>query len=88
MKEAADYRVELEEMRSDESKTESDLRAQRNAIDETERVIADIRPRLVDKFDEVKALVQEIGDEAGSEDEELLQKSKEYLSAAEDYVND
>jgi len=50
---------ELEQMKNQDSKeNQSEINHQRQAIEETETVLADIRPRLVKSYEEVKGLLE------------------------------
>merc|ERR1712154_334489 len=96
MKELADLKTELDAIRNenDDEKQKDQkkikLKQQRQAIDETENVIRDIRPKLVKTWETVDGLFHDL-DGLDVEDEqynELIQKTKFYLEDAEPLVND
>eukprot|EP00483_Globobulimina_turgida_P005995 UN06005 len=97
MEELQQLKRELDDMRNksndDEKQDKSkkvEIKQQRQAIEETEHVIRDIRPKLVQTWEIVDGLINEfdgyvVEDE---EDKELFKKTKLYLEAAEPLVND
>merc|ERR1712129_495052 len=94
MKELSDLKSELDQMRNendDEKQKEQKkikLKQQRQAIDETENVIRDIRPKLVKTWENVDSLMQDLKEVAGDEDDEkLLNDTKVFLENAEPLVN-
>eukprot|EP01083_Nonionella_stella_P319091 1169353_1 len=96
MKELTDLNAQLDQMRRNnddekQSKTKKiEIKQQRQAIEETENVIRDIRPKLVSTWENVDQLISEL-DGYTIEDEqdiELFDKTKVFLEAAEPLVND
>eukprot|EP01083_Nonionella_stella_P174676 606208_1 len=97
MKERTDLSTKLDQMRranDDEEKQNKlnkiKIKQQRQAMEETENVIRDIRPKLISSWEHVAQLVSEL-DEYIVEDQqhvELLDKTKVFLEAAEPLVND
>ncbi|ETO02751.1 tubulin folding cofactor A [Reticulomyxa filosa] len=86
LKELKALNLELEQMKNEEKKeNQSDLKQQRQAIEETEAVLADIRPRLVKSYEEVKSLLEGL---KGREelDPELFKDAKANLQLADVYV--
>merc|ERR1711933_385151 len=95
MKELTDLKTELEEIRNgndDEKQNKQKqikLKQQRQAIDETENVIRDIRPKLVKTWENVDSLLNDLNGFIGDDDEmKLLEQSKVHLEDAEPMVND
>ena len=64
---------------------------QRQAVEETENVIRDIRPKLVRTWETVDQLMKELNleqFELNQEDQQFNQNTKQYLEDAEPLVND
>lgn len=81
-----DEQHKLQEMlRADEQKCE--LKQQRQCIKEIDDVLLDLRPKLIDTWETVSQLMDELKDILKAEDEDLFANVQKYLSEAEAFVN-
>eukprot|EP01084_Bolivina_argentea_P290249 498514_1 len=93
MKELVADKAELEEMRNSNDDEKNDrlrkieIKQQRQAIEETENVIRDIRPKLVNTWENVDSLIKDLNG-CEEHDEELFNNTKQYLEDYENLVND
>mmetsp|Transcript_19498 Transcript_19498/g.24077 ORF Transcript_19498/g.24077 Transcript_19498/m.24077 type:complete len:161 (+) Transcript_19498:74-556(+) len=89
IKELNDLKAELQDMLMDEQKNDkkSEIKRQRQAIEETDNVINGIRPRLVKTYETVVDLIADC-DGCQNDEPKLFENTKIYMDNAKKYVTD